>query len=180
MTNNDEVQKEPTAQLIDELLESMLGSNYEDHGIPNHPVCQILRWEFDDDYIMIYVTSRTINRPICEAYRILQNKFVPTDKEYIPEEEVDAQEVKSIQRSSANLERGAEAIKQVVESRPKLKSLQTCDLLMDELMAAVQKVKTDKEYVNQAQVITNISGKVIEYAKVEISSIELARKIANT
>jgi hypothetical protein len=109
-------------------------------------------------------TSRQwLDRPLKEMMDILKNEFLETDEE-LPDADDDLD--------------WALAIEKVVVDRPKLKSLQVCDKMMDALLKAMDEVEHSKDFVQQAQTIGELANRGIAYAKVELDAIAMTRDIA--
>jgi hypothetical protein len=94
---------------------------------------------------------------------ILKNELLETDEE-LPDADDDLD--------------WALAIEKVVADRPKLKSLQVCDRMMDALLKTMDEVEHSKDFVQQAQTIGELANRGIAYAKVELDAIAMARDIA--
>jgi hypothetical protein len=128
-------------------------------------VVKVLTWKYDGDIATVCTSRQWLHRPLGEMLTILRDDFLPTDDEAPNEEE-------------ENDPDGALAIEKVVAERPKLKSLQVCDTMMDALLRAIDEVEHNKDFVQQAQTMGELANRGIAYAKVELEAIAMARDIA--
>lgn len=141
---------------LEEQLRSMHYKNYMINGF----VVKLLSWKYEGEYCTVVTSRPWITRPQNEMLKVLRTEFLETDEE--PED-----------APQSKLPVPADQLVEV----PRLKSLETCDTFMDALSRAMGEVEKNPAFKDQAQVMTNIAGKAIDYAKVQLDAYRLARDI---
>ncbi|GAB3882686.1 hypothetical protein [Spirosoma agri] len=147
---------------IHDRLEAQLKTMHNKSFMCNTHVERVLTWKYEDDQVFVETSRRLINGTEHEMLkRLTSQEFLET------EEEADYVN----QNTDIN-----PSVEQLV-SIPKLKSLEVCDNFMDALTRAMDEVEHNAGFKEQAQVMTNIAGKAIDYAKVQLDALRLARDI---
>ncbi|WP_338876969.1 hypothetical protein WBJ53_15030 [Spirosoma sp. SC4-14] len=144
---------------IHDRLEEQLKAMHNKSFLCNTYLERVLSWKYEDDRVYVETSRRMIGGTLPEIYsRLTSQEFLETEEE----DDLPSERVPSVDQLVAV---------------PKLKSLEVCDNFMDSLTRAMEQVEASPDFKDQAQVMTNIAGKAIEYAKVQLDALRLARDI---
>lgn len=147
-------------QQLDSKLKQMKGQTFLYMG-----TLHILEdWAYEDDDCTVKTSQKWIKKPFREALTMLSKDFLEVEAASLPV--VPSENAKEI----------TAAIEQIVTA-PRTKTLQVCDVMMDELVAAVKNVRENPDYKGQAQTIANIAKQAIDMAKVELDHHRFVRDI---
>lgn len=141
-----------------EKLESMNRKTWMYKGF----LIKILDWSFDNEMCRLETSRQVILRPQIEVLKEL-DEFLETEEEMDDEEQ----------------ERSLSSVKETPVLVPKLKSFEVCDNFMDALTRAMDEVEHNADFVPRAKVMTEIAGKAIDYAKVQVDAYKVASDIMN-
>ncbi|GAB3643937.1 hypothetical protein GCM10027423_45740 [Spirosoma arcticum] len=121
---------------------------------------KIIDFSFDDEMCRLETTRQIIQRPQKEVLAEL-DEFLESEEEMSEEEE----------------EKGMTSPKEMAVLVPQLKSFEIADTMMQGLLRAFDEVEHNPGFKEQARTMTEIAGKVVDYAKVQVDAYKVATEI---
>lgn len=120
---------------------------------------QLLSWKYEAEYCTIVTSGPWKTLPTTEMGAYLKAEFL----------EVELDDEASVQVPAAP---NTEFI-----PMPNIKGLDKCGDLVDILFASIEKVGADKEYVNQAKAVSELTGNVVGVVKLQLDALTLATNL---
>lgn len=143
---------------LEERLQEMQNKSFMYMG----RVEKILSWKYEAGMCTVVTSLRWKTETEADWFKLLQNDFLETDEEA---------------EGDTNALGPSSASEAVVVPQLQLKALTKLDDILDLLTRAADELEHNKEYKDQADGIAQISGKVVDIAKVQLDAYRLARDI---